>query len=204
MNELDNSNEIVSNEILSFVKSMRNANTYKEKCINETDLLNKCILCKQFMSSQEWSCVMEQYIKKELNIDSKKDEVSGDGCKNGKNIEIKVSLGCINGQMNFVQLRPDHNIDYYLFVGYNLFEDTCGKVYTLLIPSENIYELIINYGSYSHGTVFKLGNITRENIKGRNCEYSLRPNPELSNNCKYKKLWIELLKYQKEFNSDLI
>ena len=66
--------------------------------------------------------------------------------------------------MNFVQLRPDHIIDYYLFVGYNLFEDTYGKVYTFLIPSNDIHELIINYGSYSHGTVFKLGNITKDNI----------------------------------------
>ena len=40
-------------------------------------------------------------IKQKLQIDNAPDNLSGDGCKNGMNFEIKVSLGCEDGKFNF-------------------------------------------------------------------------------------------------------
>ena len=90
-------------------------------------------------------------IYKSIKHENKINEISGDGHKNNKNIEIKVSFGSKDGQFNIVQIRPDHNIDYYLFVGYNLFVEDLGKTYVLYIPSEELY-VTSKYGGYSHGT----------------------------------------------------
>ena len=108
------------------------------KCINEPDILKQCILCKRFLSSNQWSMILEKSIKKKFNIGKSLNNISGDGRVNSKNIEIKVSLGDKKGQFNFVQLRPGHSIDYYLFLTYNLFEDDLGKIYWFLIPPEKL------------------------------------------------------------------
>ena len=188
----------------NIVHQLRNKTCYKEICKLETNLLQKCILCKHYLNIKEWPIEMEQFIKKHLNIQDKINEISGDGHKNNKNIEIKVSLGSKDGQFNIVQIRPDHNIDYYLFVGYNLFDEELGKTYVLYIPSEELYKLLPKYGGYSHGTKRKLDEITSDNIKGRNCEYSLRPNPNKRQTTKTRKLWNELLKYEIDFKPEMI
>ena len=91
--------------------------------------------------------------------------------------------------MNFVQIRPDHNIDYYIFLAYDLFEGEVGEIYWLLCKAEELYQLIPEYGGYAHGTIKQLGKITPENIYGRNCEYALRPNPQARPGTKPRKLW---------------
>ena len=191
-------------KLQDIVKRLRNKTEYKDMCRTENNLLNKCILCKYYMSAQEWATEMEQFIKKQLKINNKINEISGDGNKNNKNIEIKVSLGSKDGQFNIVQIRPDHDIDYYLFVGYNLFDEDLGKAYVLYIPSEDLYKLLPKYGGYSHGTKRKLDEITPDNIKGRNCEYSLRANPNKKTSTKTRKLWNELKKYEIEFTPEMV
>ena len=69
------------------------------------------------------------------------------------------------------------------------------------IPSNNLYELIVNYGGYAHGTCDKLENITIDNIKGRNCEYALRCDPNAKKG-KNLELWNEFIKYEVEYNAD--
>lgn len=95
-----------------------------------------------------------------------------------------------------MQIRPDHNVQYYILVCYNLFEGEIGKDYIFLIPSNILYSLIPKYGGYAHGTIERLGEITKYNLFGNNFEYALRPNPEKQNSTKPKKLWKEFLKYQ--------
>ncbi len=185
--------------IKNLVKSMKSREYYKLLCLKETDLLKKCILCKHYLNSQEWAIMMENFIKEQTGINNKVDNISGDGEKFGYNFEIKVSLGSQNGQFNFVQIRPDHNIDYYILIGYDIFEGTFGKVYVMKIPSVIIHDLIIEYGSYAHGTISKLGKIHNSNIKGRNLEFALRPNPQNTSNTVAYKLWKVLLKYEIDF-----
>jgi len=175
---------------MNFVAHMRLASKWKSICEAEKNTLQKCILCKHQLSSQQWGPLLESFIKEKFNIGPAVDSVSGDGCSSkGLNIEIKVSLGDKGGQLNFVQLRPDHTIDYYLFLGYNLFEGKLGQTHWLLCPSKELYTLLPTYGGYAHGTISKLGDITMENIYGRGCEYALRPNPALKDARKGKKLW---------------
>lgn len=183
------------NNLQNYVANMRNKNINKLTCKNEENLLHKCILCKNFLSSNEYGPELEKYIKEKLNIKKAINAISGDGTKNNKNIEIKVSLSNNEGQLNFLQIRPDHHIDYYMFLAYNLLEEELGKVYLFLIPAKDIYAILPEFGGYSHGTTEVLGKITNENIFGRNCEYSLRPNPNKNDNSRPKKLWNFLLQY---------
>ena len=75
------------------VESMRVQNNYVEICKREEDLLHKCILCRYYLSSNQWSLLLESHIKNLFNIEKAKDSTSGDGIsRNGMNIEIKVSL----------------------------------------------------------------------------------------------------------------
>lgn len=160
-------------------------------------LTDICILGREYLSPQGTS--MESIIKQHLNIGPKIDETSGDGCKNNINYELKVSIHSINSKLNFVQIRPDHNVQYYILIGYNMYDpidQNKGKGYIFKVPSDNMYDLIIKYGGYAHGTKKVLGDtITLENLKGRNCEYALRCNPNSKKGKDYI-LWNELLKYE--------
>ena len=166
-----------SDDIKEIVLSLRHPICYKNKCISEHNLLYKCIYCKKYLSSNQWGALLETHIKKLFLLKTPINHVSGDGCSlNSKNIEIKVSLGDLKGQFNFVQIRPDHEIDYYVFMCYNVFDDELGKIHWFLCPSNKLYELLPKYGGYAHGTIQKFGKIEMTNIHGHNYEYAIRPN----------------------------
>ena len=42
-----------------------------------------------------------------------------------------------------------------------------GQAYIFKVPSNIVYELIVLYGGYAHGTKILHGPITNENIKGK-------------------------------------
>lgn len=180
-----------SSEYKSLVSSLRNKKDNIQKCQTEKNILHKCILCKTYLSSNQYSMILEKHIKDIFNIQKPLNSTSGDGysATKGLSIEIKISLGTENGQLNFVQIRPDHDIDYYLFLAYNLYEGDEGKIYWLLCEPFQLYELIPEYGGYSHGTVKVLGKISIQNIFGKSREYSLRPNPTARQTTRARKLW---------------
>jgi hypothetical protein len=160
------------------------------QCRKENNTLYKCILCKHHLSSNQWSIILQEHLKNKFNIGHPIDNVSGDGLtQNKKNVEIKVSLGDVNGQFHFVQLRPDHKVDSYLFMVYNLNEHDIGKLYYFVCNADEVKQLIVNYGDYAHGTKTALGPICHQNLHGRNSEYSLRPHPLASQKNKQRKLW---------------
>jgi len=175
---------------MGLVESLRRKSDFYDACKNETDTLRKCLLCKAHLSSNQWSVLMENFIKEKFNISKRNNNVSGDGITTKDyNIEIKVSLGTDNGQVHFVQIRPDHKVDYYLMLVYNVHEGDLGKIYWLLCNADELYALLPEYGGYAHGTVERLGKITSDNICGRNCEYALRPNPMSKRGTKARRLW---------------
>lgn len=182
------------------IKDNRDKDKILEKIKKQKTLTGKCIMARAYLSPQ--STEMEKICKNDLQIENALNETSGDGCKNGKNYEIKTSIYANKSKINFVQIRPDHNIDYYIFIEYNMYEnETIGKGYIFKIPAEKIYELIIDYGGYAHGTSDVLGKITNNNMKGRNYEYALRCNPNAKNSKNFK-LWCELLKYEVDYHPD--
>ena len=193
-----------NSDLSSLVKQMRikclKDNTHiLERIKSETTLTGKCILARNYLAPQ--SNIMEQIIKKDLEIGNAPDKSSGDGSKNGKNFEIKFSAHDKNGKFNWVQFRPDHNIDYYILIGYNLFEGTLGKAYNFKVPAEDLYQLIIDYGGYAHGCQDILGVPTKDNLKGRDCEYAIRVNPNVLVN-KSKELWDKLQTYITPYHKD--
>jgi hypothetical protein len=175
-------------EYIDIALKLRNKVCGVTRCTKEQNIVRKCLLCKYYLSSNEWSVLLEKHIKELFKISKSVNNTSGDGCSmNNLNIEIKVSLGTKDGTMNFVQLRPDHDINYYLLLAYDVSVENYGKVYWFLCKPDDLYELLPTYGGYAHGSIERLGKITKDNIKGRNCEYALRPNPY--KNGKPKQLW---------------
>ena len=81
------------------------------------------------------------------------------------------------------------------------YDDDIGKAYLFKIPSEDINDLIINYGTYAHGTIEALGTISKDNLKGRNCEYAIRCDPNKKKGKDFE-LWNKLLKYDTEYIPD--
>ncbi len=178
------------------VNSMRNSSRKKKRCRREKDLLTQCVLCRKYMSPAAYGFLFERVIKQKLSITKPPNNTSGDGQKYGKNIEIKTSLSSKDGQLNFVQIRPDHTLDYYIVLIYNMFEGNVGKIHFMVIPADTLHSWILPYGSYAHRTKDVLGEITAESIVGNHYEYALRPNPRKSKTTKAGKLWLEFLKYE--------
>jgi hypothetical protein len=149
------------------------------------------------MQPTEWSKEMETHLMTKYGFNKPLDETSGDAfcSRSGKTVEIKVSLGGKNG-FNFVQIRPDHAIDYYLFLVYDVHDSThpLGRIFFFLCEANELYALLPMYGGYAHGTLSKLGPIAIDTLRGRNCEYALRPNPHASPCSKPRMLWTELIR----------
>ena len=115
------------------------------------------IFCKlNKLNGQVTGCLMEKFIIQKFNMKKNcSSNAIGDAVRNNDNIEIKVSIGGkTHINFNFVQIRLDHNIDYYLFVAYLLTHETVdslGEEYIFYIPKNTIKELVMAHGSYAHG-----------------------------------------------------
>lgn len=164
----------------------------------EPSLLKKCILSKSLLTSQSFGPLLEKELKKTFELSDKLSVTSGDASyiNSGVNykVEIKVSLGSLCNKFNFVQLRPNHDIDYYLFMTYDHDISELGEMSLFLIPSDKIKDLIIEFPSYAHGTVAKQGIISINNENFDSYEYALRPNYKDNNPTS---LWSKLIVYKK-------
>lgn len=180
--------------------------TYKLEALKyasqSTDLWEKCVILRKYTSPQ--STEAEKLIRGDLKIGKPVDNTSGDGMKNGLNYEIKVSVHDKKCNFNIRQIRPHHNIHYYILVVFNLFEGEYGKAYILKVPSKKLYELVASYGGYTHGTVDDNGDINLESIldKSNFFEYSLTPMPNNNDGTKNKQLWLELLPFEVEYKPE--
>lgn len=169
----------------------------------ESDYIwEKCVLFRKYTSPQ--STDSEKLIRHDFNIGNPADAVSGDGMKNGVNYEIKVSIHDTKCKTNIRQIRPHHNVDFYIIMAFNVFGGDRGEAYVFKVPSEKIYDLVLEYGGYTHGTVKRNGVITAESIRDKSTdfEYSLSADPNANDNSKSKKLWDELMKYSVPYSAD--
>ena len=134
------------------------------------------------ISSQRYGPLLEHYLIKKYHFSKNSATAcNGDCSKDGVRYEVKASLGGKDHtKFNYVQLRPSHAIDYYLFTAYVLTPanvETKGELCIFRIPSPRVKQMILACGGYAHGTIKKNGKITEEslfdntNIK----EYALRP-----------------------------
>ena len=166
------------------------------------NIWEKCVLFREYTSPQ--STDSEKLLRHDFNIGRPVDAVSGDGMKNGVNYEIKVSIHDTKCKTNIRQIRPHHNVDFYIIMAFNVFVGDRGEAYIFKVPSDKIYDLVLEYGGYTHGTVKRNGVITAESIRDKSTdfEYSLSADSNASNSSKSKKLWIELMEYSVPYSKD--
>jgi hypothetical protein len=170
---------------------------HKNEILKEKTLKDVHIYCKKNkLSGQITGPLIEHYIIVKYNLKKNSSSLcNGDCMKDDKNYEIKVSLGGekTHKDFNYVQIRLNHNIDYYLLTAYYISHDNIddlGELYTFLLDKKELTDLLIKYGTYAHGTKNELGNITEDDLKktDNNKEYALRP--KYDGEC-----WKELLEY---------
>lgn len=165
--------------------------------MKEDNLKDAHIYCKiNKLSGQTFGVLIEKYIEHKYKmIKNNSSKCSGDMIhNNNNNIEIKVSLGGKHhSNFNYVQLRMNHDCNY-LLTAYYINNDNIidgGELYIFSIEKDDMKNLILKYGSYAHGTIKKLGNISTNELDDINNhkEYSIRP--------KYgDKCWNELLNFR--------
>jgi len=173
--------------------------TIIDKIQHTTELIDKCILCRYYLSPL--STNMEKILRNDLQIGGPLNNTSGDGHKNGVNYEIKYSGHTKRSTLNFVQIRPDHDIDYYILVCYNMYAGDKGSAHILKVPANDVYDMVVKYGEYAHGTKKHLGAIDKSSLTGNNNEYSLRCNPNTKKG-KNHDLWNILRAYEVTYSPE--
>jgi hypothetical protein len=112
---------------------------------------------------------------------NKAEECTGDCSKDGKNSEVKVSLGgATHTKFNFVQIRPSHDCDTYILTAYHLSLENVaaeGELYVFQVPKSDMKTLVVTYGGYAHGTIKEHGKITMDSLDDEKSikEYAIRP-----------------------------
>jgi len=134
------------------------------------------------ITSQKYGPLLESFMIQKFDyIKRSASECVGDCSKNDENIEIKASLGgSHHRKFNYVQIRPSHNISYYMLTAYYLNFENVGRegdFFMFKVPKEDMKGLIAAYGGYAHGTIKEYGAITLDSINEKNNkkEYALRP-----------------------------
>lgn len=179
-------------EHLNISKVKHEIEIMKELTLKEAHIY--CVL--QNVSAQQYGPLLEKYIILKNNFKkNNSSECIGDCSKGNDNVEIKTSLGGSNHiKFNFVQLRINQKINYYLFTAYHLIPEnieTEGELYIFRIPKNDIKNIIISHGGYAHGTIKEHGKITIETLNDEKNmkEYAFRPT--FNDEC-----WKELLKFR--------
>lgn len=134
------------------------------------------------VSSQQYGPLLEKFIRTKFDyIKNKAENCTGDCSKDGKNSEVKVSLGgSTHTKFNFVQIRPSHDCDTYILTAYHLSSENVeseGDLYIFKIPKTDIKPIVVSYGGYAHGTTKEHGKITIDSLNDtkNTKEYALRP-----------------------------
>ena len=157
---------------------------------NIKDAFVYCKINKLF--GQIYGPLIEHYIINKYNFKRNSfNECCGDFNINNKNIELKISLGGNeHNKFNYVQIRFNHNIDYFIFISYYLNKTNIrsyGDLFIFKIKKQELKEIVKEFGNYAHGTKKKLGELSPNN--SNNYEYVIRT--------KYNdKCWKKLLKYR--------
>lgn len=133
------------------------------------------------LSGQQYGPLLEKFIRTKFNyIKNKAEDCTGDCAKDGKNSEVKVSLGgATHTKFNFVQIRPSHDCDNYILTAYHLSSENVeseGELYIFKVSKSGIKTIVSAHGGYAHGTIKEHGPITIESLNNEKIvkEYAIR------------------------------
>jgi len=152
---------------------------------------------KKYLSSQSYGGVLETFYKRFFNLTKISESQDGDLLASSLgNLEVKVSIEFPSKQdISFcmMQLRPAHNVDYYLGAFYSY---TQGDIKYILVPSNEMKSIILEYcSSFSHGTKKGKGAITEELITNdTEAEFQFTFSITPSNKKSYK-IWSKLQRF---------
>lgn len=148
------------------------------------------------LSAQQFGPLLEKFLRTKFNyVKNKAEDCTGDCSKDGKNSEVKVSLGgATHTKFNFVQIRPSHDCDTYILTAYHLSTEnveTEGELYIFKVPKSDIKKIVMSYGGYAHGTIKEHGAITIDSLNNEISikEYAIRPT--INDNC-----WKALMEFR--------
>jgi hypothetical protein len=162
----------------------------------EPSLKDACSYCVvNNILSQQYGNLIENFVSVHFKYSKNKSaDCAGDLAKLGVNYELKCSLGGKDrNRFNFVQIRPNHNCGFYIFVAYHVSNanvDFGGDVFVFKIHKTDLKQILLDFGSYAHGTIQKNGSIEVSLNDGTSLhEYALRTTIG-------DKLWNALLVYR--------
>jgi hypothetical protein len=194
MNKLQLLADVCGSQLLDILNNKNINHSLKIlECETLKDAHEYCLVNR--LSGQQTGPLIEKFIIDKCGMCKvNASECQGDGKYNENFVEIKVSLGGQNrNKFNYVQIRPQHTVEYYILTAYyldwsNIIDN--GELFIFLIKKLDMINLLEKYGSYAHGTIKRLGKITRESIlNSSNVEYALRPTYG-------DDLWSNLLEYR--------
>jgi hypothetical protein len=155
---------------------------HRSEIMKQIDLKRAHIYCKiNHLIGPIAGPLLERYIIEKYGmLKNSSSKGIGDCTFFNKNIEIKISLGGekTHNHFNYVQIRFNHSIDYYLLTAYYLNEvnlKTNGELFMFLVPKDKMKKIILNYGKYAHGTIIKNGMICAKDLEKNGLEYAIRP-----------------------------
>jgi len=150
----------------------------KYDVINETNSRNAFIVAKSQLSPQQYGAALESHFKTKFGWGGQTDNKSGDATTpKGSKIEIKVSVEDAKGGFNYVQIRPNHSVDYYLLANYSISTD---EVILLRCPKEEFISTVADHGQLAHGT---------KDADFEYKEFAYRPKMHGKKGSKGRKLW---------------
>ena len=160
-------------------------NELKQEIINEKNTRHAFIVSKKFLTPQQYGAALESHIKTKFDWADQTDNTSGDATTSkGAKIEIKCSIEDAKGGFNYVQIRPNHTIDYYLLVNFSISTD---ELVLLLCPKEEFVKLVVEHGQLAHGT--KDTNFAYK-------EFAYRPKMHAREGTKGRQQWDNLLPWK--------
>jgi hypothetical protein len=157
------------------------SSNHEKVIMEQSSLKNSHIYCViHNISPQKYGILLEKYILNKFNYNrNNAKECNGDCSKNGNNFEVKVSLGgSTHTKFNYVQIRPSHRCETYILTAYHLSIDNVeneGELYIFKISKLELLKIVVDYGTYAHGTIKEHGIITHDSINiEKNKEYAIR------------------------------
>lgn len=177
------------------VLTKRSVNHFEEIMLCNS-LKDAHIYCKtNSLSGQITGPLIERYMRGAFHMTKiNASACAGDLRCEGVNYELKISNGGMhNNKFNYVQLRMNHDCRYiltaYYLDGSNV--EQMGELFVFRLDKEALRRLVLEHGSYAHGTKRVLGSISEEDLNrsDNKKEYCLRP--VYDDAC-----WKALLKYR--------
>jgi hypothetical protein len=185
------------NEIINNLKNIlqQEKKDHKKNILQCNTLLEVFAYSKSHnLESNSFGLLIEYYLLHTKKYNFTKNNSSnciGDMQKDNINYELKCSLGGkSNNKFNFVQIRPSHKCSHILCAYYLSLDNykKLGELFVFVINNDNMKELILKFGNYTHGTKKELGPINKNSFN-KNIEFAIRPT--INGKC-----WNELLRFR--------